>query len=308
VATLPDGDVLFFGNWENEMRVYRVSGWNGWQRQSGTIRIEKPAAAHTGQGLTAVAFEDATLTKPRTVVVTPGIDVAWSEKKPAPAGIRWTGSLLPAYGPAYKGPWSAQADKESFDGATRGSRDNNARVVFRFGGTSIRVVGKTGPNCGFADIALDGQAQPQFDCYSAEVNRDAVLFEKDGLPDGDHEVSVTVVGWHGKPRNKASSDSWVYVDKFVVDGKDYDDAGLPHTFTATADGTLTLLVNRSPVLEQKEAKPTREEIAGKPIKLLRRRVPIEATSTNGQEGGGITLEWSTPLQPRQPIPAASLYP
>jgi hypothetical protein len=100
----------------------------------------------------------------------------------------------------------------------------------------------------------------------------------------------------------------VYVDKFVVDGNDYDDAGLPHTFTATADGTLTLLVNRSPVLEQKEAKPTREEIAGKPIKLPRHRVPIEATSTKGQEGGGITLEWSTPLQPRQPIPAASLYP
>ena len=308
VATLPDGDVLFFGNWENEMRVYRVSGWNGWQRQSGKIHIEKPAAAHTGQGLTAIAFEDAAMTKPRKVVVTPGIDFSWSQKKPAPAGIRWTGTLLPAYGPAYRGPWSEQKDKESFDGATRGSRDNNASVVFRFRGTSIRVVGKTGPNCGFTDIALDGEPQPQFDCYSPEGKRDAVFFAKEGLSEGDHEVSVTVVGWHGKPRNKASSDSWVYVDKFVVDGKDYDDAGLPHTFTATADGTLTLVVNRSPVLEQKEAKPAREEIAGKPLKLLRHRVPLEATSTNGQDGGGITLEWSTPFQARQPIPAASLYP
>ena len=35
VATLPDGDVLFFGNWEKEIRVYRISGWNGWQRQTG---------------------------------------------------------------------------------------------------------------------------------------------------------------------------------------------------------------------------------------------------------------------------------
>ena len=308
VATLPDGDVLFFGNWENEMRVYRISGWNGWQRQSGTIRIENPAAADTGQGLTAIAFEDAAMTKPRKVVVTPSIDFSWSQKKPAPAGIRWTGTLLPAYGPAYKGPWSAQADKEAFDGGARGSRDNNASVVFRFRGTSIRVVGKIGPNCGFADIALDGQAQPQFDCYSPEAKRDAAFFEKEGLPEGDHEVSVTVVGWHGKPRNKASSDSWVHVDRFVVDGKDYDDAGLPHTFTATADGTLMLLIDRSPVLEQKEAKPAREEITGKPIKLLRHRVPIEATSTAGHDGGGITLEWSTPFQPRQPIPAASLYP
>ena len=37
-------------------------------------------------------------------------------------------------------------------------------------------------------------------------------------------------------------------------------------------------------------------------------MPIEATSTAGHDGGGITLEWSTPLQLRQPIPAASLYP
>ena len=100
----------------------------------------------------------------------------------------------------------------------------------------------------------------------------------------------------------------MHVDRFVVDGKDYDDAGLPHTFTATADGTLTLAVNRAAVLEQKEAKPTREEIAGKPIKLLRRRMPIEASSTAGHDGGGITLEWSTPFQPRQPIPATSFYP
>jgi hypothetical protein len=308
VATLPGGDVLFFGNWENEMRVYRIAGWNGWQRQSGRFQLTKPAAPHTGQGLTAVTFEDAAFTKPLGVAVAPGIDVTWSKQNPAPAAIRWTGMLLPDYGPAYKGPWSEQKDKDAFEGASRGARDNNASVTFRFRGTSIRVFGKTGPNSGFADIAFDGQPQPQFDAYSAEVKRDAVLFAKDGLPDGDHEVTVTVVGWHGKPRNKASSDSWVHVDKFVVDGHDYDDAGLPHTFTATTDGTVTLLVDRSPVLEQTEAKPAREELTGKPIKLLRRRIPISITHTTGHAGDGIKLEWSTPLQPRQVVPDANLYP
>ena len=308
VATLPGGDVLFFGNWENEMRVYRVSGWNGWLRQSGKIHIEKPAAAHTGQGLTAVTFEDAAFTKQLGVAVAPVIDVKWSDQNPAPSAIRWTGMLLPNYGPAYKGPWSEQKDKDAFDGAIRGSRDNNASVAFRFHGKSIRVIGKTGPNGGFADIALDGQPQPQFDCYSPEVKRDAVLFEKSGLPDGDHEVTITVVGWHGKPRNKASSDSWVHVDKFVVDGHDYDDAGLPHTFTATAGGTLTLLLDRLQVLEQNEAKPQREEHTSKPIKLQRRRIPISLTQSSGQAGGGIKLEWSTPMLPRQVVPTTNLYP
>jgi hypothetical protein len=308
VATLPGGDVLFFGNWENEMRVYRVSGWTGWQRQSGKIQIEKPAAAHTGQGLTAVTFEDAALTNPRKTAIDASIDISWSDQKPAPAGIRWTGMLLPEYGPTYKGPWSEKKDKDAFDGATRGARDNHASVSFRFRGKSIRVIGKTGPNGGFADVALDGQPQPQFDAYSPEVKPDAVIFAKEGLPDGDHEVTITVVGWHGKPRNKASSDSWVHVDKFVVDGQDHDDAGIPHTFTATADGTATLLVDRSQVLEQKEAKPQREEFTSKPIKLQRRRIPISLVHTTGHSGGGITLEWSTPQQPRQVVPTANLYP
>ena len=85
----------------------------------------------------------------------PVIDVKWSDQNPAPSAIRWTGMLLPNYGPAYKGPWSEQKDKDAFDGAIRGSRDNNASVAFRFHGKSIRVIGKTGPNGGFADIALD---------------------------------------------------------------------------------------------------------------------------------------------------------
>ncbi len=128
------------------------------------------------------------------------------------------------------------------------------------------------------------------------------------MPDADHEVTITVVGWQGKPRNEASSDSWVHVDKFIVDGRDYDDAGLPHTFTATADGTVKLLINRSPVLEQTEAKPAREEIASKPIKLLRRRIPISLTHTTGHDGGGIQLDWSSPCQPRKTVPSSNLYP
>ena len=36
------GDVYFFGNWINEARVYRITGWDGWERESGEVRL--PAA------------------------------------------------------------------------------------------------------------------------------------------------------------------------------------------------------------------------------------------------------------------------
>ena len=307
VATLPDGNVLFFGNWENEMRVYRISGWNSWQRQSGRVQLTAPAAPHTGQGLTVTAFDDAAMTKPREVALDRQVDRTWSSTKLAPGGLRWTGTLLPTYGPAYVGPWSVRGDKECFDGSCRGSRDNNASVSFRFRGTSIRVVGKTGPNYGFADIALDGQPQPQFDGYSPEVKRDATLFAKDNLSDGEHEVTVTVVGWHGKPRNKASSDSWIDVDKFVVNSLDCDDAGLAHTFTAQADGKLALWLNRSEILNQTEPRSTREELTSKPIKLLRQQTPLQLNYTDATPTGGVRLQWSNPFQPTQPVPTSSLY-
>ncbi len=69
VVMLRDGDVLFVGNWENEMRVYRVSGRNGWQRQWGRMRLSTLATSHQGQGLTVTSFEEAALTKPRAVAL-----------------------------------------------------------------------------------------------------------------------------------------------------------------------------------------------------------------------------------------------
>ncbi len=109
------------------------------------------------------------MTKSREVALDRQIDRTWSPTKLAPGGLRWTGTLLPTYGPAYLGPWSVRGDKECFRWCFRGSRDNNASVSFRFRGTSIRVVGKTARTLAFANIALDGQPQPQFDGYSPEV-------------------------------------------------------------------------------------------------------------------------------------------
>ncbi len=308
VYMLPAGDVLFFGNWENEMRVYRISGWNDWQRQSGIVRITKPAAAHTGSGLATATFADAAMTKPRATTVDPLIDVSWGDAKPVPASVRWSGIVLPDYGPSYTGPWSVRADKECFEGTVRSARDNNASVSFRFHGSSIAVIGTTGPNGGFADIALDGVAQPQADCYSPEVKRNATLFAKEGLADGDHEVTVTVVGWYGKPRNKASSDAWVNIDKFVVDGREYDDAGLPYVFSANADGKLQLWLNREPMFKDEAARSERAEIVGRTVKLLRRQTPIQLNYSDGKAGGGVTLEWSSPFEPKQPLPTRCLYP
>jgi hypothetical protein len=145
VAKLPSGDVLFFGNWENEMRVYRVTGWSGWSRQSGVVRLKGARPAHTGQGLTLASYDDEAMSKLRRAIVEPRVDIRWDGTKTAAPGMRWTGTIEPNYGPAYRGPWTIRANAESFDGSARGSRDDNASVTFRFRGKSIKVVGTNGP-------------------------------------------------------------------------------------------------------------------------------------------------------------------
>ena len=60
--TLPSGDVYFYGNWENCIRIYKVTGWNNWVHQSGQLVIAAPSAADTGQGLTAEYFDNSDFT------------------------------------------------------------------------------------------------------------------------------------------------------------------------------------------------------------------------------------------------------
>ena len=308
VHTLPGGDVLFLQNWENEMRIYRISGWDGWTRQSGAIHLAKPVAAHTGQGLSASYFDDRAMTKLRTSVVEPQIDRTWDSQHPAPAAVRWVGTIQPEYGPTYTGRWLLQSDKACFDGTSRSARDNNVSVTFRFHGTSVSVVGNTGPNFGNLDFSLDGETQPRFDCYSSDFKRDVSLFTKTGLPSGDHEVKATVVGWYGQPRNSASSDALVMLDKFLVDGQEFDDAGISYTFATNADGKLNLWLNREPVIQDQKIRESRADVVAKTIKLLRMPNPIQLDYTGGANAGGVKLFWSSPLEPKQVVPTKCLYP
>ncbi|MFN0199701.1 MAG: FlgD immunoglobulin-like domain containing protein [Planctomycetaceae bacterium] len=302
VHTLPSGDVLFYGNWENEVRVYQISGWQDWTRQTGQIQLRQPNPAHTGVGLTAAYFDDVEMTRPRRVMLDRRPGLARDEQSMA---VRWTGTVEPAYGPAYLGPWTSRSNKECFDGTTRGSRDNGASVAVRFRGTSIEVVGSRGSNYGFAQVSLDGEEPTCIDCYSPTAQAQASLFSREGLPDADHEITLTVAGWFGQPRNPASSDAWVYVDKFVVDGRDVDDAGIEHTFFAQADGLVQLWINREPVLNEQSSGA---ELAGQPIKLLRRANSIQLACDGGGAQSNSVLSWSTLFESKHPIPPTRLFP
>lgn len=115
LVTEPDGNVLFFGCWLNEVRVYRITGWNGWVRRSGKLTVpvgfQPPRAVATpagaGTGLRGEYFRTPTPQAEALVLarLDPALDFTWGvwgtgtctplPDIKTPYSVRWTGSLIP---------------------------------------------------------------------------------------------------------------------------------------------------------------------------------------------------------------------
>jgi hypothetical protein len=312
VYTLPDGDVLFAGNWENEVRVYRVSGWDGpshpWLRSSGELTVASPTPDQTGPGLTAEYFDDEAFSSLRAVKVDGPIDLHGGPvTRPARhvvRSVRWRGSIRPPYGPRYLGHWTQQRDANAADGGYHQADGWGARMEYRFRGRSISIIGLANATGGYADIDLDGaRVETSHSCYSATPAYDAVIFRRTGLTAGVHTVTLTAT----RPHPVAHA-TYLNVDKVVVDGVTVDDGGIPYTFYAKADAALQLWVGATSVIKREVQGTGATETASAPIKLERRDNPIQLTSSRAAGGARVTLSWSSPSERKRPIPAASLFP
>lgn len=60
----PNGEVLWGCNDSNNTMVYRISGWDGWERKSGkvTLQADPPSAKFQGTGLAAEYYASMDLT------------------------------------------------------------------------------------------------------------------------------------------------------------------------------------------------------------------------------------------------------
>lgn len=63
-----------------------------------------------------------------------------------------------------------------------------------FAGTSVKLIAGTGPNCGMADIYIDGIHRKTADWYSATDTKDATVFAAEKLADGKHLLGILARG------------------------------------------------------------------------------------------------------------------
>ncbi|WNI32054.1 hypothetical protein [Streptomyces sp. ITFR-6] len=90
-----------------------------------------------------------------------------------------------------------------------GSTEGDTATV-TFWGTGVRFICPKGPNQGIAEISVDGGAATEVDLYAAGKVFQQRAFERTGLAEGEHTVTVRVTG----RKNASASAAHVVLDAF----------------------------------------------------------------------------------------------
>ncbi|MHA4773143.1 hypothetical protein L1085_001430 [Streptomyces sp. MSC1_001] len=116
---------------------------------------------------------------------------------------------------AYHGTWTHADASEPWTGGDLNRTESFSRTAgdtasTTFRGTGIRVICPRGPNQGIAEISVDGGPAVRVDLYAGTKQYQQKVYERTGLTDGEHTVTVKVTG----DRNTAAMDPYVTLDAF----------------------------------------------------------------------------------------------
>lgn len=112
----------------------------------------------------------------------------------------------------YSGSWSHSNQTGNSGNNFSFSSETGAYTEFTFIGTGIKVLGKTHPSRGLADVYIDGKFVKTIDEYAKQETYKAPIFEKNGLTPGKHTVKIVVKG----QKSSQSSGTTITIDSFIV--------------------------------------------------------------------------------------------
>ncbi|HYO69448.1 MAG TPA: PA14 domain-containing protein, partial [Archangium sp.] len=89
------GEVYLLGTSINEVRVYRITGWDGWVRMQGDVQLgASPGTSTPGTGFRVDFYGDTALSTPVGTQHLATVDLS-DRSLPGVRGARWTGELVP---------------------------------------------------------------------------------------------------------------------------------------------------------------------------------------------------------------------
>ena len=109
----------------------------------------------------------------------------------------------------YEGSWDAVGKRQDFGGGVHVASGAGSSARISFTGNQVRLIGRADEQGGLADVYLDGVKQlVGIDCYNPGKRHQQVLYYKNGLENGKHELKVVARGW----KNPYAKGGNVYVD------------------------------------------------------------------------------------------------
>lgn len=110
---------------------------------------------------------------------------------------------------AYEGSWQILSLPGPYGTTCHTSVTTGSVVRYSFTGNQVRLIGTVAADGGLADVYIDGEKQlVGIDCWNLSARHQQVLYYKNGLEEGQHELRTVVKG-RGNP---VSSGRCVYVD------------------------------------------------------------------------------------------------
>lgn len=108
----------------------------------------------------------------------------------------------------FSGNWITTEDTNYYNNTRTYSNTADNHFEFSFVGTAFRLITSPSNDRGIARIYINGVFDSELDLYSAVINHQQIVYQKEGLPMGETTVRVVATG----RRNPSSRNSWVMID------------------------------------------------------------------------------------------------
>jgi len=119
-------------------------------------------------------------------------------------------------GATYRGHWTRWTGKGPLQDRLFYAVSPKSTVTWEFSGSDVTLIHEVGPDCGIAEILIDGQPAKvrELDTYGRDVQWNHRTVLASGLTPGKHVVTVKVTA----RKNPASSGCFVQVVGFTTEG------------------------------------------------------------------------------------------
>jgi hypothetical protein len=111
--------------------------------------------------------------------------------------------------------WVLSTSPVMLGGTYAYSRTRGATLRLDYIGTAVKLIAPRGPGYGKVEVLIDGRSAGTADLYAPDFSAQEIVFERSGLTDGVHSVTVRVLG----TKNAASSGTTVVMDGFAGTGE-----------------------------------------------------------------------------------------